>query len=102
MRSTWPIDEMIEHQIADDEDRCGRASAAAARAAQTAADMGGGARLGPVGGVRQRHQHQEQHQELGVAEIVFEQPGGEHRRNRRQAAVRQRSIFAGPALRESP
>ena len=32
-----------------------------------------------LGGVGQRDEHEEQHQELGVAEVVFEHPGREHR-----------------------
>src|SRR6185503_10791125 len=33
---------------------------------------------------RQRDEHEEQHQKLGVAEVVFEESGGEHRADRRE------------------
>ena len=39
---------------------------------------------------RQRHEQQQQHQELGVAEVVLEHAGGEHRGHRRQRGGGQR------------
>src|SRR5207248_1769678 len=42
---------------------------------------GGSSIFAARGRERQRDEHEEKHQELGVAEVVLEEAGGEHRRN---------------------
>ena len=44
---------------------------------------------------RQRDENQEQHQELGVPEVVLEHPGGEHRHHRGEAPRRPGTAAAG-------
>src|SRR5437660_10247247 len=53
-------------------------------------DGRGGDAWGALRRVGQRHEDEEQHQELGVAEVVFEQSGREHRRDYGDAGVRER------------
>ena len=87
MRSTRADEELVEHDVADDEQRApvrsGRGVACPVRRRSRARDgdrraahSGGAA----IGGERQGDEDEKQHQELGVAEVVLEQPGGEHAR----------------------
>ena len=81
MRVTAPDDEAIEHHVADDE----HAAAAEPRhaVARAPASIGGSvmrarraaARRPANGSVTSMQEH---HQELGVAEVVLEQAGGQH------------------------
>ena len=76
-------DELVEHDVADDDDRlAGEAFdervAAARRATERRRRVRSVERIGRSSAVRsaaygQRDEHQEQHQELGVPEVVFEQ-----------------------------
>src|SRR6185436_20845127 len=48
------------------------------RARSTGRSATSGAGMVCDGGKRQRHEDEKQHEEFGIAEIVFELPGGEH------------------------
>ena len=75
-------DELVEHGVADDEDA---GAAGRRRDPARAVRRDGWQQHGPVDRrKRQRDEHEEQHQEFGVAEVVLEQAGGEHRGDRRQ------------------
>ena len=87
-------DELIDHQVADDEDRTpgkaiedsSRRRHGAARTRPSRSTAGAG---GALGGVGQRDEDEEQHQEFGVAEIVFEharRPASRRRRRCRPSA----------------
>ena len=117
MRSTWPITKWssirspttrTERPPSRGSSSCRRLDTgahhrpAARRTRRAAGRRRGGGRRDAVGGVGQRHEQQEQHQELGVAEVVFEHPGRQHRdhpgqrrgrqrRQRRRARLAQRS-----------
>ena len=95
-------DETIEHHIADDEDRLAGEHARdqlrrGRRRARRVTDRhawrdASAARAN--GGGRQRDHDQEQHQEFGVAEVVFEEPGRQERGRRRRARPRRRNAFS--------
>src|SRR3970040_1075849 len=53
-------------------------------------------------GKRQCHEDQEEHQELRVAEVVLEEPGGEHSRDRRHPRRRKGLVSLGAEQAEQP
>src|SRR5688572_14630220 len=75
---------------------CALANAAAIRRALSGAS-GGSVIVNCREG--ERDEHQEQHQELGVAEVVLEEPRGEHRGRCRQ---RRRGKHGFASLAEEP
>ena len=93
-------DEVVEHQVADDED--GPAGDPVEQRVESghrqAACDGWRTRRRrcrrAIGGVGERHEQQEEHQELGIAEIVFEHAGGEHRDDAGQRRGGQRTAAA--------
>ena len=98
-----PDHEVIEHQVADDQHRCGRAPDRAAPGDQSARRAWRRARRRDRRAFRrvgQRDEDEEQHQELGVAEIVFEQPRRQHRADHREPGVRQRRVVRPAPLQE--
>ena len=82
-------DELVEHRVADDED-VGAAEAGGDRPRPVRRERGQH-RLSRRR-ERQRDQDEEEHQELGVAEVVFEEAGREHAGGRRERHRREHTL----------
>src|SRR3990170_386287 len=93
MRSTWPT--MNWSTITSPTTRTGER---AKRATSSRARAGGtwSGNVGPFGGEGQGDEQQEQHEELGVTEVVFEHPGGQHTDGRGEPGGREVGLGRRP------